>query len=75
MKKVLQSIRRKIYDTSNKTAAVLMSKRGEIATNTIGGIIIGVVIVGLLIIAINSFFPGFFQSMFAKMQSKLDANW
>ena len=75
MKKVLQSIHRKIRDTGTKTAVTLKSNRGEIATNTIGGIIVGVVIVGLLIVAINSFFPGFFQSMFSKMQEKLNANW
>ena len=53
----------------------MLDRRGELATNTIGSIIIAVVIVGLLIVAINSFFPGFFSSMFGQMSDKLNANW
>jgi len=53
----------------------LTDTRGDLATNTIGGIIVGVVIVGLLIIAINKFFPGFFSDMFGKMSDKLNGNW
>ena len=49
--------------------------RGDLATNTIGAIIIAVVIVGLLITAINAFFPGFFTGMFQSMSQKLNANW
>ena len=48
---------------------------GDLATSTIGSIIITVVIIGLLVFAINAFFPGFFTSMFNAMQTKLDANW
>ena len=48
---------------------------GDLATNTIGAIIIAVVIVGLLIFAINAFFPGFFTNMFNSMSTKLNANW
>ena len=48
---------------------------GDLATNTIGAIIIAVVIVGLLIVAINAFFPGFFGDMFDAMSDKLNANW
>ncbi len=36
---------------------------------------LAVVIIGLLIIAINSFFPSFFTDMFGKMAQKLNANW
>ena len=75
MKKIIQSIRRKLRDTGNKAAAALTDRRGELATSTIGGIIVGVVIIGLLIIAINQFFPGFFSSMFDKMADKLNGNW
>lgn len=75
MKKVLKSIHNKVRSAEKKAAAVMVDTRGELATNTIGGIIVAVVIVGLLIVAINSFFPGFFQSMFSKMQDKLNANW
>lgn len=75
MKKFIQSIRRKLRDTGNKAAAALTDQRGELATSTIGGIIVGVVIIGLLIIAINQFFPGFFSDMFDKMADKLNGNW
>jgi len=36
---------------------------------------VGVVIVGLLIVAINQFFPNFFSDMFDKMAEKLNGNW
>ena len=49
--------------------------RGDLATNTIGAIIVAVVIVGLLVFAVNAFFPGFFTNMFNSMSSKLNANW
>ena len=44
-------------------------------TNTIGGIIVAVVIIGILVIAINNFFPSFFAEMFESMKNKLNANW
>jgi|LSQX01.3.fsa_nt_gb hypothetical protein len=75
MKNHIQSVRRKIYDASSKALSVLRSNKGELATSTIGGIIVGVVIVGLLIIAINQFFPNFFSDMFDKMSDKLNGNW
>lgn len=49
--------------------------RGDLATNTIGGIIVAVVIIGILVIAINNFFPSFFAEMFESMKNKLNANW
>ena len=75
MKKFFQTIRRKISSTGNKAVTVLTDKKGELTTSTIGGIIIGVVLVGLLIVAINQFFPSFFQDMFNSMADKLNANW
>ncbi|MEA4893982.1 MAG: hypothetical protein VB064_01835 [Oscillospiraceae bacterium] len=75
MKKVFQSIRRKIRSTGSRAAAVLADNKGELATNTIGGIIVAVVIIGLLIVAINQFFPDFFSDMFERMADKLNANW
>ena len=53
----------------------LRDVRGDLATNTIGGIIIAVVIIGLLVVAINAFFPNFFTSMFNSMQTKLNGYW
>lgn len=58
-----------------RIAAALADTRGDLATNTIGGIIVAVVIIGLLIVAINSFFPNFFSNMLEKMAQKLNANW
>ena len=75
MKKLIHSLANKLRTSSKKTAAMLSDSRGELATNTIGGIIVAVVIVGLLIVAVNQFFPGFFQNMFSGMQDKLNSNW
>ena len=75
MKRLFQSIREKIRNIASKTAVILKDTRGDLAANTIGGIIVAVVIIGLLIVAINQFFPGFFSSMFGKMSDKLNANW
>lgn len=75
MKKIINSISKKLHSAVGKAAYMLSDKRGDLATNTIGGIIVAVVIIGLLIIAINSFFPSFFTDMFGKMAQKLNANW
>ena len=64
-----------VFDLVRSIMPRLCDQRGDLATNTIGGIIIAVVIIGLLIIAINAFFPNFFTSMFQSMQQKLNANW
>lgn len=70
-----QSIKNKLGKIGKKAAALLVDKRGEIATSTIGSLILGVVVIGLLILAVNSFFPSFFSEMFSKMADKLNANW
>lgn len=75
MKKLVQTICERVRKTGAGAATVLRDKRGELATNTIGGIIVAVVIIGLLVVAINAFFPGFFTSMFNSMANKLNANW
>ncbi len=68
MKKFLSKIR-------DRVSGKLTDKRGDLAVNTIGGIIIAVVIIGLLIVAINAFFPGFFTTMFTAMRTKLNNLW
>lgn len=75
MKKIINSISKKVQSAGSKAAQMLGDKRGDLATNTIGGIIVAVVIIGLLIIAVNSFFPNFFTDMFGKMADKLNTNW
>lgn len=75
MRKIADAIGTKARGVANRASELMFDRRGELATNTIGSIIIAVVIVGLLIVAINSFFPGFFTNMFNNMSDKLNANW
>jgi len=58
-----------------KVVAVIVDPVGELATDSIGAIIIVVVIVGLAVVAIKKFFPGFFTTMFNSAQAKLNLNW
>ena len=90
MKNIVKSIRTKVQNTVSAVRRFFINLycffvscvscaacdcRGDLATNTIGAIIVAVVIVGLLITAINAFFPGFFTGMFQSMSQKLNANW
>jgi beta-lactamase regulating signal transducer with metallopeptidase domain len=75
MKKLINRISQKTINASSSLNSLLRERKGDLATNTIGAIIIAVVIVGLIIVAINAFFPGFFGDMFEAMSNKLNANW
>lgn len=75
MKQFFKNIGNKVRNGMAKVGCKLTERRGDLAVNTIGGIIIAVVLIGLLIAAINAFFPGFFTGMFNSMQQKLNANW
>ena len=90
MKNIFKSIRSKAQNTVSAVRSFFISLycsfvscvsgtacdcRGDLATNTIGAIIIAVVIVWLLIAAIKTFIPGFFADMFDAMSDKLNANW
>lgn len=79
MKKFFKSICNKVREKTEslivKAETIVEDVKGDLATNTIGAIIIAVVIVGLLIVAINAFFPDFFSDMFDSMSSKLNTNW
>ncbi len=75
MKKVFSAIREKLCEKAAKLHCRMTDRKGDLAVNTIGGIIIAVVLIGLLIVAIRAFFPGFFTAMFNSMQQKLNANW
>ena len=48
-------------------------KRGEITTDTLGGFIIGIVIVAALVTAVNIALPGFFTTMMTSITTKLNA--
>lgn len=75
MKTMLNNLRTHIRAAADKGRSLILDRKGEVAVNTIGAIIIAVVIIGLLVVAINAFFPGFFSGMFNSMQQKLNANW
>jgi beta-lactamase regulating signal transducer with metallopeptidase domain len=75
MKKLINKINEKAISAHCRISSFLNDRKGDLATNTIGAIIIAVVIVGLLIVAIKAFFPGFFTGMFNSMKEKLNANW
>ena len=75
MKNAMNTIRSKVQALSVRAYCFAQDRKGDLATNTIGAIIVAVVIVGLLVVAVNSFFPGFFSSMFKSMKTKLSANW
>jgi len=75
MKKLISKINENAISAHCRLTSLLHDRKGDLATNTIGAIIIAVVIVGLLIVAIKAFFPDFFTSMFNAMKTKLNANW
>ena len=75
MKNIINNVKKTATSAICKVQSFASDTRGDLATNTIGAIIVGVVIVGLLITAVNSFFPTFFTDMFGDMSDKLNLNW
>ena len=75
MKKLINTLNRKSLAAQCRIMNFIHDRKGDLATNTIGAIIVAVVIVGLLVVAVNNFFPSFFSSMFKSMKTKLSANW
>jgi len=75
MNKIMKTIRAKVQSMSFSAHNFIRNCKGDLATNTIGAIIVAVVIIGLLITAINAFFPNFFTEMFNSMKTKLNSNW
>ena len=75
MKTLLNSIRNKAQSLAVRAQTFVQDVKGDLATNTIGAIIVAVVIIGLLVVAINSFFPSFFTEMFNSMKTKLNSHW
>lgn len=75
MKKMINSIRNKALSLAVRAHTFVQDVKGDLATNTIGAIIVAVVIIGLLVVAVNTFFPGFFTEMFNNMKTKLNDNW
>ena len=75
MKKLFSAIRSKAQSACIRAHSFVQDVKGDLATNTIGAIIVAVVIIGILVLAINTFFPGFFTEMFNSMKTKLNSNW
>ena len=75
MKKLFNSISTRIRAAADKGRSLLLDRKGEVAVNTIGAIIIAVVVIGLLVVAIRAFFPNFFTTMFQAAQTRLNRNW
>ena len=75
MKNFMNAVRSKSLAAQCRIMNFIHDRKGDLATNTIGAIIVAVVIIGLLVVAINSFFPSFFTEMFNSMKTKLNSHW
>lgn len=75
MKKFFNNLKQKALAAKTNVTNFVQDVKGDLATNTIGAIIVAVVIIGILVLAVNTFFPGFFTDMFNSMKDKLNANW
>ena len=75
MKKLFNAIRNKAQSLAVRTQTFIQDVKGDLATNTIGAIIVAVVIIGLLFVAVNAFFPTFFTDMFNGMKTRLNGHW
>ena len=75
MKKMINAIRNKAQSLAVRAHTFVQDVKGDLATNTIGAIIVAVVIIGLLVVAVNAFFPTFFTDMFNGMKTRLNSNW
>ena len=75
MKNFFNNLKQKALVAKTSVNTFVQDVKGDLATNTIGAIIVAVVIIGLLVVAVNTFFPGFFTEMFNSMKTKLNTNW
>ena len=75
MKKFLNNLKQKALSAQTSVTTFVQDVKGDLATNTIGAIIVAVVIIGILVLAVNSFFPSFFTEMFNSMKTKLHGHW
>ena len=74
MKKFFNNLKQKALAAKTSVTTLVQDVKGDLATNTIGAIIVAVVIIGILVLAVNSFFPSFFADMFNSMKDKLKGN-
>ena len=75
LKKLGEKVQEKLTGLWLNARAVTANNSGELATGTLGAIIVSVVVIGLLAAAVNRFFPTFFDTMFGQIVDKLNANW
>ena len=75
MKKFFNNLKQKALAAKTSVDTFVQDVKGDLATNTIGAIIVAVVIIGILVLAGTTFFPSFFTDMFEAMKDKLNANW
>ena len=75
MKNFFNNLKQKALVAKTSVNTFVQDVKGDLATNTIGAIIVAVVIIGILVLAVNTFFPSFFTDMFEAMKDKLNANW
>ena len=75
MKKFFNNLKQKALAAKTSVNTFAQDVKGDLATNTIGAIIVAVIIIGILVLAVNTFFPSFFTDMFEAMKDKLNANW
>ena len=75
MKKFVNNLKQKALAAKTSVTNFVQDVKGDLVTNTIGAIIVAVVIIGILVLAVNTFFPSFFTDMFEAMKDKLNANW
>ena len=75
MKKFVNNLKQKALAAKTSVTNFVQDVKGDLATNTIGAIIVAVVIIGLLVVAVNAFFPTFFTDMFNGMKTRLNGHW
>lgn len=68
-------ISEKFIKIENWFRGKMKETRGDLATNTMGAIIIAVVIVGFLIAALGGFMPDFFEDILDTMSDEMNSNW
>ena len=75
MRTFIRNMTKKMEGVYLRAQLLIEDKKGDITVNTIGGIIVGIIILGCLVVAANAFFGdgsgGFFKDMFTAAQKKL----
>lgn len=75
MKTLMKKLQNKTLELIGRVQTVVTSTDGELTTDHLGAWVTGVIIVGLLVLAVSAVFPGIFETMLNTLQSKLNALW